>query len=78
MQSNKDNDTRETLSSESGAVVPNADSGVVHQESELVTYEESFRGPLPPPSTLAQYEETLPGSAERLMTMAEVQAEHRH
>ena len=78
MQSNKDNDAEETISSESGVVVPNADSGVVHQESEIVAYEESFRGPLPPPQTLAQYEAILPGSAERLMTMAESQAEHRH
>lgn len=77
MQSNKDNDAEETLSSESGVLFPNTDSGLVHQESELVTYEESFRGPLPPPETLAQYEAILPGSAERLMAMAESQSEHR-
>lgn len=37
----------------------------------------SFFGPIPPPSLLANYDEVHPGLAERIVKMAEVQAEHR-
>ena len=37
----------------------------------------ALSGPLPPPEMLAQYEEILPGAAERILSMAERQAEHR-
>ncbi len=37
----------------------------------------SYSGPLPVPSHLAQYEDILPGAAERIFKMAEDQAEHR-
>jgi uncharacterized membrane protein len=37
----------------------------------------SYRGPLPPPGDLAEYEKTLPGAADRIFKMAEHQAEHR-
>ena len=77
MYSSKDNDTEEIPLSESEVIVSSPESGVAHQEAELVAYEETFQGPLPPPETLAQYEAILPGSAERLMVMAENQAEHR-
>lgn len=39
--------------------------------------QEFFSGPLPPPEKLAQYEQILPGAAERIMQMAERQSEHR-
>lgn len=42
-----------------------------------VMNEESFSGPIPPPSVLKQYEEMQPGSADRILKMAEMQAEHR-
>jgi uncharacterized membrane protein len=38
---------------------------------------QQFAGPLPHPDTLAAYEETLPGAADRILAMAERQAEHR-
>ena len=38
----------------------------------------SFRGPLPPPSLFGQYEEILPGSADRMLTLAENEQSHRH
>lgn len=41
------------------------------------TYAESFQGPIPPPGLLAQYNDVLPGAAERLIAMAEAQARHR-
>ena len=36
-----------------------------------------FQGPLPPPEVLKGYEEALPGTAERIVTMAEDEACHR-
>jgi uncharacterized membrane protein len=36
-----------------------------------------YTGPLPPPEALKKYEEILPGAAERIMCMAEKQAQHR-
>lgn len=38
---------------------------------------ETFSGPLPPPALLRQYEETLPGLADRIMSQAEQQSTHR-
>ncbi len=38
---------------------------------------ESFKGPLPPPSLFGNYEEILPGSAERILTLAEKEQSHR-
>ena len=37
----------------------------------------SYRGPIPPPIILEQYNNVVPGGAERIMAMAEKQAEHR-
>ena len=37
----------------------------------------AFSGPLPPPGTLAEYNEVLPGAADRILTMAESQSDHR-
>jgi uncharacterized membrane protein len=38
----------------------------------------SFTGPVPPPELLFGYERALPGSADRILSMAESQAAHRH
>ena len=37
-----------------------------------------FQGPLPPPSVLRQYDEVAPNAAERILRMAERQAELRN
>ena len=37
----------------------------------------AFSGPLPPPSMYSGYEKTLPGSAERILAMAEKEQAHR-
>ncbi|SRR6266446_2754465 len=37
-----------------------------------------FEGPLPPPALLAKYDEIHPGLANRLVCMAESEAQHRH
>lgn len=36
-----------------------------------------FTGPIPPPDLLAEYDQILPGLAERIVTMAEGEANHR-
>lgn len=36
----------------------------------------SYSGPIPPASEFAKYEETLPGSGNRIISMAEVSLEH--
>jgi uncharacterized membrane protein len=46
-------------------------------EIALAAWSRTFSGPLPPPETLGQYEERVPGSAERIIAMAERQATHR-
>jgi uncharacterized membrane protein len=38
----------------------------------------SFSGPLPPPESLAEYEQISPGFADRIITMAEKEQVHRH
>lgn len=35
-------------------------------------------GPLPPPAVLKAYDDALPGSAERIVALAEREAAHRH
>lgn len=37
----------------------------------------SFSGPIPPPSMLKEYDEVLPGMADRILKMAENQSSHR-
>lgn len=35
-------------------------------------------GPTPPPAAVREFEEILPGAADRILTLAEIQVEHRH
>lgn len=37
----------------------------------------SFSGPIPPPSMYGEYDRVLPGSAERILSMAEKEQGHR-
>lgn len=37
----------------------------------------AWTGPLPPPDILKEYDHLVPGAAERILTMAERQSEHR-
>lgn len=37
----------------------------------------SFSGPLPPPSMFGEYDRVLPGSADRILSMAEKEQSHR-
>jgi uncharacterized membrane protein len=45
---------------------------IVSQQTTLV-----HQGPLPHPAVLKQYDDVVPGAAERIMRMAEQQAMHR-
>ena len=47
------------------------------QSVEIVSTTISWRGPLPPPAVLRQYDDVLPGSAERIMRTMEERANHR-
>jgi uncharacterized membrane protein len=48
--------------------------GMVTRSLQL---EEKFSGPIPPPNLLKKYDEIVPGAAERILSMAERQSEHR-
>ena len=43
----------------------------------MLIREEAFVGPIPPPKVMADYESLLPGSADRILSMAEQQQAHR-
>ena len=43
-----------------------------------IAHSVSVSGPLPHPEFFQAYERTLPGAADRILTMAEKQQEHRH
>lgn len=43
----------------------------------LVAQQVSYRGPIPPPSLLKEFDSIIPNGADRIMTMAEKQQSHR-
>lgn len=45
--------------------------------ARIIQIQQGFSGPLPPPEMLAQYDAVLPGSADRIVKMAEDQSSHR-
>lgn len=47
------------------------------KHAQMATKVASFRGPLPPPSLLQGYDDIQPGFAERIVRMAEGEADHR-
>ena len=47
------------------------------QGRQVVAVSQQFAGPIPPPAVLAQYNNIIPGAADRILAMAERQAEHR-
>jgi len=70
-----------------GTHVPSAASSTAlpplqgHNSQTLTVSREqtvSFDGPLPPPAVLDAYDRTLPGAANRIITMAEAELAHRH
>jgi uncharacterized membrane protein len=55
--------------------LPNLPKGTRKQVQTLIA--ESFSGPIPHPYIIEGYEKVLPGSADRILSMAETQAKHR-
>lgn len=51
---------------------------VVQRFASLIHYQEQFSGPIPPPKILKGYEDITSGSANRIISMAEKEQEHRH
>ncbi|HDS84469.1 MAG TPA: DUF2335 domain-containing protein [Phycisphaerales bacterium] len=49
-----------------------------HNESQAILQHTSFQGPNPHPDLLAKYEAILPGAADRILQMAEMESAHRH
>ena len=52
---------------------------VVHHTQTTTTQRTiaAFQGPLPPPSLLDQYNQIVPGAAERILRLFEIQVDHR-
>lgn len=46
-------------------------------QNHISLVRQEFAGPLPHPSILAGYDQVIPGSAERILVMAEKQLDHR-
>ena len=67
-------DGEEELEGLSSKILEKISSKILEKISVTV---EEFTGPIPPPAIMKQYEETLPGSADRILKMAENQSEHR-
>ena len=50
---------------------------IVSERRESFTIARTWQGPLPDPDSLAQYEQLVPGPAERFLVMVENQVAHR-
>lgn len=48
------------------------------KEIQHVQVQQHYSGPLPQPEALAQYDQIVPGAAERIIKMAEKEMDHRH
>lgn len=48
------------------------------QAARIVSVVSRFSGPMPPPKVLAAYEQCIPGSADRILAMAEKEQDFRH
>lgn len=61
---------------------PESSSEELEQETTIrkvvaQVIESEFSGPIPPPNIMRGYEEILPGAADRILSMAERQSQHR-
>jgi uncharacterized membrane protein len=67
----------EILKSGEDKEMSNVDPKTLCLAIQAISRQSSFSGPIPPPEILKQYNEIVPGSAERLIKSAEIQAAHR-
>lgn len=70
------NGFQEIIDKQIGPLVPQNQRGEIVQRVVQVLASERFAGPIPHPRHLREYEDILPGSAERILAMAEGQLEH--
>jgi hypothetical protein len=73
-QNSSDN---ESIDESSGLTSPSS-LGKEQEDLSLLSMQAEFRGPLPPPELLRQYEDVHPGTAERIMVQFERETQHRH
>jgi len=52
------------------------DPGPITVQQTTVT-QQGWKGPLPPPASLAEFDEVVPGSAERIIRQFELESDHR-
>ncbi len=71
---NEQDDSSETVPSPSAPAPPSSEP--VQPVADITMVEATWSGPLPPPDTLQQYEELVPGAANRILVMAESQIKH--
>lgn len=74
-KSSRDKAERRQLQRRLDDIERNSRRGVA---SQRFVQETVFQGPLPPPEILAGYERVLPGAADRIISMAEMNQRHRH
>jgi uncharacterized membrane protein len=68
----------EILSSQDPDLEQIAEALPPERRGQLLQVIQSHRGWLPPPAMLVQYEQALPGLAERIVAMPEREQAHRH
>ena len=57
----------------------NANKPVVNNQNRVATsMQTAYSGPIPDPLSLEKYEKIQPGFADRIISMAEKEASHRH
>ncbi|MBI4257013.1 DUF2335 domain-containing protein [Candidatus Uhrbacteria bacterium] len=58
--------------------MPHQTEEIQRMDKNIATVQhQEFSGPIPPPSLFREYDQIVPGAAERLLQMAEKQAAHR-
>lgn len=70
-----------TLDSEVEEIVEDIEKRPKSEQRAMIAHVVSqslYKGPIPPAEMLKEYEKVLPGSADRIISMAERQQSHRH
>ena len=59
---------------QNGHLIWDVDALLAHVKTGIAAAKAEFSGPIPPPSIIEGYERVLPGSADRIISMAEKQS----
>lgn len=68
---------QERLNRQVGDLLPSGSRQEILRQITTVLYSEQFSGPIAHPRHLPEYEDILPGSADRILGMAEAQQRHQ-